>query len=64
MKKVFTALVWIFLYLPAFWFAINIARDRDFFSLSILEMAGGAFVLLMPLAIISFIGSLIDKKSS
>jgi hypothetical protein len=49
----------IFLYVPLFWWGGTVANSRDFFSLSIFEMACGTFFSVMPIAILI----LLDKKS-
>jgi len=59
MKKFFTIVVMLFLYLPLLWFSGNVARDRNFFSLSIIEMLIETFFALMPLYILY----LLDKNS-
>jgi hypothetical protein len=59
MNKFFALVVMVFLYLPLLWFANNVARNRDFFSLSIMEMLIQTFFTLMPLYILY----LLDKNS-
>ena len=59
MNKFFALVAMVFLYLPLLWFSHNVARDRDFLSLSIIEMLIEAFFTLMPLYILY----LLDKNS-
>ena len=59
MKKFFALVVLVFLYLPLLWFSNNVARNRDFSSLSIMEMLIAAFFALLPLYILY----LLDKNS-
>ncbi len=59
MNKFFALVVMVFLYLPLLWFGNNVARNRDFFSLSIMEMLMQTFFTLMPLYILY----LLDKNS-
>lgn len=59
MNKFFALVVMVFLYLPLLWFVNNVARNRDFFSLSIMEMLMQTFFALMPLYILY----LLDKNS-
>lgn len=60
MNKLFALVVMVFLYLPLLWFSNNVARNRDFFSLSMMEMLLEAFFALMPLYILY----LLDKSSA
>ena len=60
MSKFFALVVMVFLYLPLLWFSNNVARDRNFYDLSVMEMLVQTFFTLMPLVILY----LLDKKSS
>jgi hypothetical protein len=60
MNKFFALVVMVFLYLPLLWFSNNVARNRDFLSLSVMEMLIQTFFALMPLYILY----LLDKNST
>jgi hypothetical protein len=59
MNKFFSLVVMVFLYLPLLWFTNSVARDRNFFDLSIMEMIISTAFALLPLYILI----LLDKNS-